>query len=70
MLIGWSRTSSDSHLDTAILTTIVSAVVSLAVTLITVFVSRSSIKTEREKLERELQQTMTVRLYDARLGWK
>ena len=54
-------------MDTAVLTTIVSAVVSLTVTLITVFVSRSSIKAEREKLERELQRSMTARLYDARL---
>src|SRR5690349_13541454 len=54
-------------MDTAVLTTIVSAVVSLTVTLITVFVSRSSIRAEREKLERELQRSMTTRLYDARL---
>jgi hypothetical protein len=55
------------NMDTAVLTAIVSAVVSLTVTLITVFVSRSSIKAEREKLERELQRSMTARLYDARL---
>lgn len=54
-------------MDAAILTTIISAVVSLTVTLITVFVSRSSIKAEREKLERELQRSMTARLYDVRL---
>ena len=54
-------------MDTAVLTTIGSAVVSLTVTLITVFVSRSSIRAEREKLERELQRSMTTRLYDARL---
>jgi hypothetical protein len=54
-------------MDTAVLTTIVSAVVSLTVTLITVFVSKSSIKAERDKLERELQRSMTAKLYDARL---
>ena len=54
-------------MDTAVLTTIVSAVVSLTVTLITVFVSKSSIKAERDKLQRELQRSMTARLYDARL---
>ena len=52
---------------TGMLTAVISAVVSLTVTLITVFVSRSNIRAEREKLERELQRSMTTRLYDVRL---
>lgn len=54
-------------MEAAILTAIISAVVSLTVTLITVFGSRSAIKAEREKLERELQRSMTVKLYDVRI---
>jgi hypothetical protein len=50
-----------------VITAVISAVVSLTVTLITVFVSRSNIRAEREKLERELQRSMTSRLYDVRL---
>lgn len=50
-----------------VITAVISAVVSLAVTLITVFVSKSNIRAEREKLERELQRSMTLRLYDVRL---
>lgn len=54
-------------MEIALLTAIISAIVSLTVTLITVSVSRSTIKAEREKLERELQRTMTVKLYDVRI---
>lgn len=54
-------------MEAAVLTTLISAMVSIAVTLITVFVSRNTIKAEREKLERELQRSMTVKLYDVRL---
>ena len=52
---------------TGVITAVISAVVSLTVTLITVFVSKSNIRAEREKLERELQRSMTSRLYDVRL---
>jgi len=45
----------------------VSGVVSLLIGVITVVVSRATIRAEREKLERELQRTMTARLYDVRL---
>jgi hypothetical protein len=54
-------------MEAAILTAIISAVVSLTVTLITVIASRSNIRAEREKLERELQRSMTVKLYDVRI---
>jgi len=55
------------QVPTGILTAVISAIVSLTVTLITVFVSRGNIRAEREKLERELQRSMTARLYDMRL---
>jgi hypothetical protein len=55
-------------LGTTILTAIISATVSLTVTLITVFATRSTIKAEREKFERELQRSMTIKLYDARMA--
>ena len=55
------------QLQAGLLTAAISAVVSLTVTLITVLVGRSSIRAEREKLERELQRTMTAKLYDLRL---
>lgn len=54
-------------MEIAVITAIISAVVSLTVTLITVFASRNTIKAEREKLERELQRSMTVKLYDVRI---
>lgn len=50
-----------------VITAVISAVVSLTVTLITVFVSRSNIRAEREKLERQLQRSMTSKLYEVRL---
>ena len=54
-------------MEAAVLTAVISAIVSLTVTLITVFVSRSTIKAEHEKLERELQRSMTIKLYDVRI---
>jgi hypothetical protein len=56
-----------SEFYAGVITAVISAVVSLTVTLITVFVSKSNIRAEREKLERELQRSMTSRLYDVRL---
>ena len=54
-------------MEIALLTAIISAIVSLTITLITVFASRSTIKAEREKLERELQRSLTTKLYDVRI---
>lgn len=54
-------------MEPVVITAVISAMVSLIVTLITVFASRSSIRAEREKLERELQRSMTIKLYDVRL---
>jgi hypothetical protein len=58
---------SMDQLLAGLLTAVISATVSLTVTLITVLVTRSSIRAEREKLERELQRSMTAKLYDLRL---
>lgn len=54
-------------MEAAVLTAIVSAIVSLIVTILTVYASKSTMRAEREKLERELQRSMTARLYDARI---
>jgi hypothetical protein len=54
-------------MNAPVFTAIISAAVSLAVTLITVFVGRSTIKGEREKLERELHRSVTAKLYGIRL---
>ena len=56
-----------NEISVGVITAVISAVVSLTVTLITVFVSKSNIRAEREKLERELQRSMTLRLYNIRL---
>jgi hypothetical protein len=54
-------------MEITILTALISALVSLVVALITVLASRGTIRSEREKLERELQRNMTSRLYEVRL---
>ncbi|UBF28491.1 hypothetical protein K9N68_11795 [Kovacikia minuta CCNUW1] len=54
-------------LITGILSALIAAVVSLVVALISYISNRNALKSQREKLDRELQRSMTTKLYDKRL---
>jgi hypothetical protein len=52
---------------TGIVSAAIAALVSLVVAIISFVMNKNSLKSEREKFERELQRNMTTRLYDIRL---
>jgi len=55
------------ELFTGILSAVIAAIVSLIVALISFMTNKNTLKSEREKFERELQRSMTSKLYDLRL---
>ena len=55
------------ELFTAIFSAAIAAIVSLIVALISFIANKNTLKSEREKFERELQRSMTSKLYDLRL---
>jgi hypothetical protein len=55
------------ELFTGVLSAAIAAVVSLVVALISFVTNKNTLKSEREKFERELQRSMTSKLYDLRL---
>jgi hypothetical protein len=55
------------ELFTGVLSAAIAAIVSLVVALISFVTNKNTLKSEREKFERELQRTMTSKLYDLRL---
>jgi hypothetical protein len=52
---------------TGILSAVVAAIVSLVAALISFVTNKNTLKSERQKFERELQRSMTSKLYDLRL---
>lgn len=56
------------RMDTAILTAIIAGGVSLVISFSTFWLTRYSIKSERVKLERELERKLTEKLYDRRIS--
>jgi hypothetical protein len=55
------------ELITGVLSAVIAAIVSLVIAIISFIANRNTLKSEREKFERELQRNMTARLYDMRL---
>lgn len=55
------------ELFTGILSAVIAASISLIVAFISFFANKNELKAEREKLERELQRSMTAKLYEARI---
>lgn len=55
------------ELLTGILSAVIAAMVSLIIALISFMTNKNTLKSEREKFERELQRSMTSKLYDLRL---
>jgi hypothetical protein len=52
---------------TGILSAVIAAIVSLIAALISFITNKNTLKSERQKFERELQRSMTSKLYDLRL---
>lgn len=55
------------ELFTGVLSAVIAAIVSLIVALVSFVTNKNTLKSEREKFERELQRSMTSKLYDLRL---
>jgi CHASE1-domain containing sensor protein len=55
------------ELLTGVLSAAIAAIVSLIIALISYLTNKNTLKSEREKFERELQRSMTSKLYDLRL---
>lgn len=56
------------ELLSGILSAAIAAIVSLIVALVSFLTTRHTLRSEREKFEKELQRSMTVRLYEERLA--
>ncbi|MBD2067944.1 hypothetical protein H6F93_10480 [Leptolyngbya sp. FACHB-671] len=55
------------ELFTGVLSAVIAAIVSLIIALISFVTNKNTLRSEREKFERELQRSMTSKLYDLRL---
>lgn len=55
------------ELLTGVLSAVIAASISLIVAFISFVANKNELKAEREKLERELQRNMTIKLYEARI---